>query len=380
MIRTLLLAMVLAIPMTAAGGAEPSPNKPRIAFFPLGGSAKEELREKSGDALRAKLDRTGAYEVIDGPKMLEIAAEAKEAIGFDTAADVVGELGKLVEAKVLVWGELSNTGEGTTLRLKMLDLREPDGKPREVTKVIKEQTELRFVFEEVLEMLKGVSKFEHPSEESVTNDPAAAELWKKNPNLVRNPDFSSAGLWEAIYQAEKYEVKVSDKLPEEDKVVIYRMPAEEKGGRPNNVLAMNLSRYCAENNGMKCRSAAFRFEPDTRYRLSFRYKSDGPRLRVFVKGYTLFDNIKGEKVEHEVCRSQVTPSGKTDGQWVTVVHDSNPQNEEYPVQTLRVDFHAYLNPGIVLIDDVVVKAVGKQTHQAKDEAIKKTVSRPKGAK
>jgi hypothetical protein len=353
--------------------AEPE-GKPRIAFFPLGGSAKEELREKSGFSLRAKLDRAGVYEVIDGPKMAEIAGEAKEPIGFDTSADAIRELGKLVEAEVLVWGDINGANE---MRIKVLDLRDKDPKPREVKKVIKEATDLRFVSEEVLETLKGVGKFEHPSEEGVTNDATADALWKKNPNLVKNFDFTSAGSWQAIFEAQKYDVQISDTLPAEDKVNIHRL---NEGGKVNNVLAMNLSRYCAENNGMACLSDSIKIDPDTRYRISFRYKSDGPSLHVFVKGYTLYDNIKGEKVEREIYRRQVPPSGKTDGKWVTVIDDLNPQQVAFPVQTLRVDLYAYLSPGMVMFDDVVLKAVGKQTRKATDEAIKKPLSRPKGAK
>ncbi|MCY2955303.1 MAG: hypothetical protein NTU53_25530 [Planctomycetota bacterium] len=372
MIRPTLLSLVLLI-AAAAGAAEPA-SKPKIAFFPLGGNAKEELREKSGFSLRAKLDRVDSYEVIDGPKMLEISAEAKEPIGFDTSADAICELGKLVDADVLVWGDINGANE---MRIKILDLRDKDPKPRELKKVIKEETDPRFISEEVLETLKGVGKFEHPSEEGVTNDATADALWKKNSNLVKNFDFTSAGSWQAIFEAQKYDVQISDTLPAVDKVNIYRL---NEGGKINNVLAMNLSRYCAEGNGMACLSESIKSEPDTRYRISFRYKSDGPTLHVFVKGYTLYDNIKGELAERDVFKGPVPPSGKTGGKWVTVVHDVNPQHVEFPVQTLRVDLYAYLSPGRVMFDDVVLKAVGKQTRQTKDEAIKKPLSRPKGAK
>lgn len=348
--------------------------KPVVAFFPLGGSASEELREKCGFSLRMKLDRTGLYEVVDGPKMQEVAAEAKEPIGFATAADAVIELGRLVEAQLLVWGEV---GDGNTIRLKMLDLREEPHRVRQITRVIGQPTDLRFVSEQILETLPGVMKFEHPSQEGLTKDAAAEALWQKNPNLVRNWDFSSPGSWWGIYQAEYYQVKVSPTPAAEDKVVIWRMP---ENGATNNVLSMRLSRYCAENNGLACLSESIRIEPDTRYRLSFRYRSDGPTLHVFVKGYTMFDNIEGKKVEREIYRRQVPPSGDTGGKWVTVVDDLNPQHVVFPVQTLKIDLYAYLHPGEVLFDDIVLKAVGKPTRKATDEAIDKPLSRPRGAK
>ena len=115
---------------------------------------------------------------------------------------------------MLIWGELKNAGPGRgsihgTLRLKVLDLREKDPRPREVTENIDEPTDLRFATEQVLETLPGVAKFEHPNEEPVHEDEISKSLWAKNPNLVANGDFSDSGAWEALYQSEKYSVKIS---------------------------------------------------------------------------------------------------------------------------------------------------------------------------
>lgn len=387
MIYRLALLVVALCGVCAWAAPTSAPSKPIIAFFPLGGTVKEDLRAKVGFSLRTKLDRAGNYEVIDGLKMAEVAAEAKEPISFETAPDAVRELGKLVDADVLVWGEVINADGGTTVRMKVLDLREPKPSPRPISQVMKQPTDLRFISEEILQTLPGVATFEHPNEEAVTHDATADELWKTNPNLVVNGDFSADGHWEALFEAQRYAVKISQSLPPTDKVCIYsyREPDQmTKDGRcipgiEQKVLAMKLSRYCAENNGMACLSESIKIEPDTRYRLSFRYKSDGPTLHVFIKGYTMIENIKGEKVEREVYRRQVPVTGKTDG-WATIVDELNPQHVAFPVQTLRVDLYAYLSPGTVMFDDVVIKAVGKQTRKAKDDAIRAPVSRPAGKK
>ena len=80
---------------------------------------------------------------------------------------------------------------------------------------------------------------------------------------------------------------------------------------------------------------------------------DAPTLHVFVKGYA---TINGE--EREVYRRQVPPSSPTQGQWVTVIDDMNPQNGRVAVEKLRVDLYIYLKSGTVLFDDVMLKAVG----------------------
>ncbi len=353
----------------AADPAKDREPKPKIAFFPIAGTAKESLREKVWDALRAKLDRTQVYEVIDGPQMIDVVGEAKDPITFNTEPAAVKELAATLDAKVIVWGEMN----GSTLKLKILDLREKEPKPRTVEKAVVEPTDLRFVNEQILESLPGVGKFEHPVEESVSNDAEAAALWDKNPNLVNNGDFSKAGGWEGILQSERYEVVVSDNKPAVDKVNIYRL---KDGSRINNVLSMTLSFDTAQATGLACLSAPIPIDDSQRYRLKFRYNSTGPVLHVFVKGYTMEKNIKGETVERECYRRQVPPSPATGGKWAEIIDDMNPQNVTFPVTHVRIDLYAYLGEGFVMFDDVMLKAVGKKTHVAHDEAIKLSTTKP----
>ncbi len=197
-----------------------------------------------------------------------------------------------------------------------------------------------------------------------------ARLWAANPNLVPNPRFANDSPWTVLYMDQKYPAPPSGKLPDVDKVCILKVPGEA-GNPPHNVLAMNLSKDCAENNGMACLSEFIKIEPKTRYRLQFKYKSEGPSLHVFVKGYTMARSAVGTGVEKRECyKRQVPPSGATGGKWVQVVDDMNPQNPTYPVQYLRIDLYAYLTPGIVEFDDIQLKAVGAITHQQKDDSIK----------
>jgi hypothetical protein len=156
-------------------------------------------------------------------------------------------------------------------------------------------------------------------------------------------------------------------LPEVDKANIYRMPADKPGQKAHNVLAMRLSKECAENNGMACLSEPIKVTPRTRYRISFRYKSDGPSTHVFVKGYTTGKNVAGEKADREVFRTQVSPTGATNGKWETVVCDVNPDNPNFVVESLRVDLYAYLTPGVILWDDVTLKEIGPLQTRAFDK-------------
>ncbi len=346
--------------------------KPKVAVFPLGGTATAEQREKVGFSLRAKLDRDGTYAVIDGPTMIDLTGE--QVLAFDTKLDVADKLSKDEKPEVLIWGELNTANQGTSLKIRVFDQRQFDPLPHAFEKAIRQPTDMRFVVEEILQTLDGMKTFEHPNEVAVQHDATAEKLWETNPNLVTNGTFDVADHWAGLLGPDKYTVKFSDALPDRDKVVIYRMPIN--GEHPNNVLAMNLSKGTAESYGLACLGDAIKIEPKTRYRVSFRYKSDGPKLHVFIKGYTTGKNIKGETVERECYRRQVPPTGKTDGEWVTVVDEMNPQHSVFPVEFLRVDLYAYLQEGVVMFDDITLKAVGAQNRIAKDAAIKPPASMP----
>jgi len=327
--------------------------KPKVAVFPLSGDAPPELREKIGFSIRAKLDRDGTYEPIDGPTIQDAVGDRQ----FDSKTDasdlqpIVKDLG----AQILIWGDVSANKE---IHLRTFDLLQRDPLPHEITKTIHQPTDMRFVVEEILQTLPDVKPFAHPSEQAVSHDEQAESLWKTNPNLVVNGGFDKAEAWEMIYQSIRKTVEIRE--PGMDEVAIEKQPDG------NNVLVMKLSKNCAQNNGMACLSAPIKIEPDTRYRLSFRYQSDGPKLHVFVKGFTQAKTIDGQVTEREIYRRQVPPSDKTDGRWVTVIDELNPQHSTFPVQTLRIDLYAYLHPGTVMFDDVVLKAVGKQMRKAKE--------------
>lgn len=344
--------------------ADENKSRPKVAVFPLSGPVDEAYRSKVGFSLRAKMDRDGRYEVIDGPRMAELA-EGVGAINLQTAVKTLRDLIKDEEAVILIWGEVSEAGEEKLVKVKVLDLRAGEA-PKEIRKPIKAPTDLRFVAEEILAAIPGVA-FEHPSEVAVQNDAIAEELWRKNPNLVVNGDFSKSANWHAIYQSELYVPEPSAEPPKPDKVVIR-----------DGVLAMNLSKYCAENNGMACLSDEIAIEPGTRYRLSFRYKSTGPRLHVFIKGYTEGQDINGRKTWREIYRRQVPPTDATGGKWVTIVDEMNPQHHVFGVKMLKIDLYAYLNEGLVEFDDIVLKAVGGQNRKAKDDALDQPVTRPAG--
>jgi hypothetical protein len=339
--------------------------KPVVAVFPLGGTSDQALRDRIGFSIRAKLDRDGTYEPLDQFAMKDLASAATEPLSADTSTDTIKTLATDSGAVVLIWGDCSPANGQDDLRLEVLDLRASPPTPRSFEETIADSTQVRFVVEKFLQTLPGIAPFEHPNENPVQHDAVSDAEYRRNPNLVVDGDFTQAGHWNALLAADKYPVQISDQLPDEDKVCIYQMPV---GAAKHNVLAMNLTKDTAESYGLACLSDPIEIEPGTKYRVHFRYQSDGPTLHVFVKGYTRGQNIAGQPADLEIYRLQVPPTGATDGKWQTVEADMNPSSAatvlpdatDQPVRRLRVDLYAYLKAGTVFFDDVELKAVGRQ--------------------
>ena len=88
----------LALSATAAA------DKPRVAVFPLAGTAPAAQREQVGFSIRAKLDRDGHYDPIDGPTMDDLAAGRTPPL--ETSPEELKALAKSESPAVLIWGEV----------------------------------------------------------------------------------------------------------------------------------------------------------------------------------------------------------------------------------------------------------------------------------
>lgn len=352
--------VVLASPATTG------PSRPVVAVFPFGGDAAPTLRERTAFAIRAKLDRLDAFTVIDGHRMKELA----DAVGIDITHEADDRrLLRAAEGEtpdVLIWGDL----HGGVLRAKVLDLRQAGAAPQYFERRIDRPTDLRFATEAICELVPGVGTFQHPTEEPLREDPSSALAWKQNPNLQPDGSFDRVGDWRALLGPDKYPPPQQRAIPAVDRVAI----VPDETGNPRLVLRMGPG--VAATYGLACLGGIVPIEPDTRYRLGFRYRSDGPVARVFVKGYTTGADLAGRRAEREVYRRQVPTVGDTKGQWREVVVDLNPQHRTFRVEHLRVDLYVYLSAGVAEFDDVVLKKVGALTRRASDDALDLPVTRP----
>jgi hypothetical protein len=126
----------------------------------------------------------------------------------------------------------------------------------------------------------------------------------------------------------------------------------EKGNAANKVVRFTLDRNVAENEGVMYYSDFFPVEEGATYRFQCRWRSNGPAAKVFVKCYDADETGR----RREVYRSQQNFKGPN-GKWNTQTEDFTPTHTKYSPKRGRVMLYAYLNPGEVEFDDVVVKQI-----------------------
>jgi hypothetical protein len=126
----------------------------------------------------------------------------------------------------------------------------------------------------------------------------------------------------------------------------------EKGKPDNKVVRFTLDRNVAENEGVMYYSDFFPVEEGATYRFQCRWRSDAPTVKVFIKCYDADETGR----RREVYRSQQNLKGPN-GKWNTQTEDFTPKHTKYSPKWGRVMLYAYLSPGEVEFDDVVVKQI-----------------------
>jgi hypothetical protein len=125
-------------------------------------------------------------------------------------------------------------------------------------------------------------------------------------------------------------------------------------GNPNNkVVHFAFDKNVAENEGLMYYSDFFPIDEGAKYRFQCRWRSKGPAVKVFIKCY---DEIDGQR--REVYRSQQNLRKSTNAwTWNTHTEDFTPKHTNYAPRWCRVMLYAYLVPGEVEFDDVIVKQI-----------------------
>ncbi len=303
-----------------------------------------------GDMVWKKLSREGGFVVPESMEdVRDYCASHKLRPAPDTSLDrmkkiVLDDFG----GQIGIWGGVERApdadGDIYDLIMKCYDFSAKPA-PRKIYEVrarTESVSEIPHVYvKQMLDALAGREPEAPPGP-----DPTAEAAWHKNPNLVSG-DFErgAGGVPKGWDRAAGQQREPLGRL--------VRWTEESSGGdtrAKNCVILFTLDRNVAENEGVMYYSDFFPVEEGAKYRFQCRWRSDGPAAKVFVKCYA--EDESGRR--REVYRSQQNLKGPK-GQWNTQTEDFTPKHTKYAPRWGRIMLYAYLQPGRVEWDDVVVK-------------------------
>ena len=208
-------------------------------------------------------------------------------------------------------------------------------------------------------------------------DLLAEKNWKKNPNLVAGDFERGAGGvpvgWDAHWEAG--EVSQRERL---GRTVQW---LTEAGNPTNHMIRFTLHKSLGDTTGVAYYGDFFPVDENARYRFQCRWRSTGPAVKVFVKGYAeqrdehaaypargIKESQSSRKgavaaggpgyVRRQVYRSQQDLKGPKNT-WNTHTQDFTPKHSKVAPRWGRVMLYAYVGAGVVEFDDVVVKQIGR---------------------
>ena len=319
-----------------------------------------------GNMIWKKLDRDKKFIIPE--TMLDVRSTA-EMISFYPNPDTkTSEMEKVVkdtfDAQIAIWGKMERVPghqwEVYDFSLKCVDFSTKP--PKTIYEVDDARTESvsevpDLYVREMFMKLYGLV----PDEKKT--DPIAEKNWKENPNLLADGTFEKMDDGIPVGWSER-----AGQLREPFGKMVERTLDSEKPS--NHVVKFTLDTPTAEGYGLMYYSNPFPVEEGATYRFQCRFKSSGPAVKVFIKCSDVIDSKfnptttgwqegfeeKFGSQTREVYRSQQNLSGPKD-KWNTHTEDFTPQHTRYSPKFGRIMLYAYIVPGTVEFDDVVVKRI-----------------------
>ena len=323
-----------------------------------------------GEMIWKKLDRQGEFVIPQ--TMLDVRDTCQSRNLEPTPQMPVGSVRKIVEDEfgghVGIWGSVERA-PGHDWEVYDLVIKCVDFSAGSEPKVIYEKTartnsvsEIPHLYvQQMLDALSGREPGEPPEP-----DPIAEKNWEKNPNLIVGDFQQGTGRvptgWEAT--------GAQPREPLGNKV--RWMP--EAGNPDNRLIRFTFDADTGDGYGVMYYSEFFPVEEGARYRFQCRWRTNGPKVKVFIKccdeiGTTYrresdrepsrpgrSDYVPEIGQTREVYRSQQNLKGP-ENTWNTQTEDFTPKHTKYTPRWGRVMLYAYLGAGVVEFDDVVLKQI-----------------------
>jgi hypothetical protein len=331
-----------------------------------------------GEMIWKKLDRRGGFVIPES--MLDVRdTVASNRIG-PTPEMPIDKVKKIVRkqfgADIGIWGSVERVS-GNRWDVYDLKIRCVDFSAGEKPKVIyqcdartKTVSEIPHLY--VKQMLDALCGREPGGPPPI--DQLAEENWKNNPNLIVGGDFQSG-----VGGVPKGWDSRGGQLREPLGNLVQWIP--EVGATGNRIIRFTFDKALGDSFGVMYYSDFFPVEEGAKYRFQCRWRSNGPKAKVFIKCYDQVGSeyhgrsksapsrphakpaAPGRKIyvpetgqRRECYRSQQNLKGPKNT-WNVQTEDFSPKHTKYTPRWGRVMLYAYLGEGVVEFDDVVVKQI-----------------------
>jgi len=343
--RFALAACLLSVlPFAAYSVEKASPSRALLVVYDFESRFDEGQKgRKVSESIRGHLRRRGIFVQLDPFSFEEmLKASGKRITGTSSAEEVAAISSEVFGADIAIWGEVEKEGESFAITFRWTDIDE--GKPvepNEVSVVAPSLHEIQIAVDECLDRMLSVKK------EREGIDPAVEKRWKEGPNLIKNGDM------------EKGKDFAEGFVKQHNVAFVPDIEWVDDPDRPGKCIRFRIPKVIAETYGVLCYSPYFEIEPGATYRASVDVKTFGPVPKIFVKTYA--EVSPGDWREVYRYHKYRVPATQT---WQTfVTHDFNPAEKvkklhyRYTPTRGRVMLYAYLRPGEIFFDNVVVKRV-----------------------
>ena len=235
-----------------------------------------------GDMIVKKIQDQGTFAVPDAIDIRDVCAERGVKITPDTPPNEIRRvLRDLFDAQIAIWGSCEKVA-GHEWDVYQLTIRCAD---------FSESLEPRMLYEKVNEQTKTVSEIPHLYVAEMLDklhgrepggpapvDQFAEQNWLNNPSLVENGNFEigTRGV------PNGWEDRGGQQREPLGKLVQW---TTEAGNPDNRVIRFAFDAGVGDGFGVMYYSKPFPVEEGAKYRFQCRYRTNGPKIIVFIKGY-----------------------------------------------------------------------------------------------
>lgn len=372
--RTLLFIGILVAPFSSFAPAG-EPQKTVIPFDFVSQFDDGRYGQMVGDMIWKKLEREGGWVIPES--MLDVRDTCQSQNIHPGPETPIEKMKQIMEntfgAEIAIWGGVERAPgadwEIYDLVIKCVDFSQyPEPKViYEVKTRTNSVSEIPHLYvKQMLDALNGRQPGGPPPV-----DELAEKAWAENPNLVAGGDFEQAGVAGAPLGWESRGGQQREPLGN----LVRWIP--EVGNPGNKVIRFTFDAGVGDGFGVMYYSKPFPIQDGARYRASFRYRTNGPAVKVFIKCYDLMGSeykgsdkyrpttattarggayVPEERELRECYRSQQNPKGAKN-QWNTHVEEFTPKHTKYTPRYAKVMLYSYLGAGVVEFDDVVIKEI-----------------------